>query len=171
MTLPDVDTNATYAGSLFDYSAPVDPTTDRPAAGANPAYANVAMSTHTIARCWTRFSPQGTGTPILAAAGVQCDAVWFTATPTLPVVARSGVGIYTVTWPTTVQDEIPPGYPGAAASNHNVNLRASKTNVEGNALWFPQSQPTSANVLTVWIFNTSFALADPNGPVFCVWGA
>ena len=76
MTLPDIDTLTTAGGGLQDYTAVIDPTTDRPAAGANTAYANEAMATHTQVRALIRFVPNGTSAPTLAATGFQWDSVW-----------------------------------------------------------------------------------------------
>lgn len=151
MTLPDVDSTTTYGGELFDYTASVDPTTDRPAAGANPAYTSVAMMTHTVPRALARFSPQGSGTPILAAAGFQWDAVWKAATGTAPVLAHTGTGTHTITFPTTVNDEIAAGQPGYLAAGHTVNFRMAMPSVEpgSTTLWQVSAVVTSPNVITV----------------------
>lgn len=163
MSLPDLDTVATYGGTLSDYSPVIDSTTDRPAAGANPAYANIAMATHTLIRAFARFVPAGTGAPALASSGTVYDAVWLAVTATAPVVARTTTGVYTLTWPTTVFDEIPAGAPGYNASGHTVNFRAGFANVEvgSTSIWMA-SVSCSANVVTVKIFNSSGSLADPN---------
>ncbi len=151
MTLPDVDSLTTAGGGLQDYTAVQDPTTDRPAAGANTAYCNEAMATHTLPRAIVRFSPQGSSAPVLAASGFQWDAVWKAATGTAPVLAHTGTGTHTITFPTTVADEIPAGVPGYLAAGHTVNFRMAMPSVEpgSTTLWQVSAVVTSPNVVTV----------------------
>jgi len=164
VTAPDVDSLATYGGGLNDYSPVIDATTDRPAAGANASYASTAMMSHVAPRCAVRFSPQGSGTPILAAAGAQWDAQWGLATPTPPVLARTGTGVYTITYPATVADEIPVGAAGYNASGHSTSLRFCWINLEYGATtpYILKAVVTAPNVITVSIYNTSFVATDPN---------
>jgi hypothetical protein len=174
MTLPDVDTLSTLGGALYDYSPPIDPTTDRGAAAANPAYANAAMATHTLCRFFCRFNPTG-GAPVLAATGTQWDAVWEAATATAPVLAHSSTGIYTITVPATVADEIPAGLPGYNSSGHAVNFRTAWENVElGSTTTYQVFVTVNTNVMTVKIYSvgTTPALVDPNdGTIIAVHAA
>lgn len=158
MPLPDVDSLASLGGALNNYGVGVlDPTVDRDAAGANPAYADVAAMTHTIMRAWVRFTLNGTATPVL----VAHDANWGNAITVQPTLARTTTGTYTSTWPVTVNDEIPSGAPGYV-NPHTVNIRAGFANIRvGSAAFDVFVIPTSANVVTVKVFNTSGSLADP----------
>ena len=108
MTLPDIDDIDVFGGALYDYSAVIDPTTDRPAAGANPAYCDIAALTHTALRAWVRFTLNGTATPVL----VAHDSNWGNSPSVAPTFTRTSAGLYTITWPTVVYDEIPVGRPG-----------------------------------------------------------
>lgn len=175
MTLPDVDSLATYGGALADAAAVSNPLTDRSASGTNPAYANVAMATHTNIRAWARFTPAGTGTPVLAAAGVAHDELWgaaMGAAAAKPMLARTATGTYTLTWPATVLDEVPPTALGGQAS-HALNLRVAFCNEEiaSGTLYRAVGIVTAPNVVTVsiWTVGSTPALADPNGPTFAVF--
>lgn len=174
MTAPDKDTLTTYGGALNDYSAVIDSTTDRPAQGANQAYASTAMMTHCSPRCFTRVQPAGTGTPVLAASGVQYDAQWIVATSTAPVVARSTTGTITITWPSTVADEIPSNAPGYLSGGHSLNLRCGWGNCEpGASTRYDYTVVASApNVLTLKTYTAGTStLVDVNdNTVFDVYG-
>jgi hypothetical protein len=172
MTTPSTDTLQNYGGALSDYSPPIDSTTDRPAQGANQAYASTAMMTHTAVKCFTCLAPAGTGTPVLASSGTQYDAQWLAATNTAPVLARSGTGTYTQTWPATVQDEIPSNYPGATSGGHALNLRRGWANCEpGSTTRYDTTVTCSANVVTLKVYTAGTStLVDPNdGTVFDVY--
>jgi hypothetical protein len=161
MPLPDIDSLGTLGGALNDYSPVIDPTTDRAAAAANSAYANNAAMTNTAIRAWVRILPAGSGTPTV----VAHNANWGTGAAVAPVVARVSTGLYTITWPTTVNDAIPSGSPGYA-SPHTLNARAGWGQVDGATYYAVSVSMTSANVATVRIYTLSsgLALADPNGP-------
>ncbi len=150
------DAFSTYGGGLFDYSSVVDPTRDRPAAGANAAYSAVAGMTHTAIRAWVRMTLNATATPVL----VAHDALWGNSLAVAPVLARTGVGIYTITWPTNVQDEITIGTPGYTGPLP-LNLRAGFANLRVVATAFDLFvTPTTANVGTLKLFNVAGSLAD-----------
>lgn len=176
MTAPDTDTLGTYGGATQDAAPVSNPQTDRPASAVNQEYATTAMQSHTAIKAWVRFTPVGTAAPVLAASGAQHDEQWGTAmgpTNALPVVARpSTTGIYTLTWPATVQDEIPSGSPGASAG-HALNLRVAWCNEEiaSGTLYKANAVVTAPNVVTVYIWSVgaSPALADPSGPTFAVF--
>ena len=149
--LPRTASIATYGGSLNDYSARSDSTTDRSAVGVNPAYCDLAGMTHTAVRAWARVTLKSAGTaPVLA----QRDEVWNNATPgnPAPTPARSSAGVFTLTYPATVQDEIPmnsPGYSGPVA----VNLRASWATDRGGSTWGScRAVVTAPNVITLYFF-------------------
>jgi len=160
--LPSVASLSTYGGALNDYSPPIDASTDRPAAGANPAYGDTAAMTHTAIRGWARFTPAGSSTPTLA----SHDETWNNGNNSAPTIARSEEGIYTLTYPATVYDEIPATSPGGVSGGYALNLRAGFCNEEigGSTLYKAIAFITSPNVVTVKIFSvgSSPALTDPN---------
>lgn len=164
MTLPDIDDADTFGGAdLVDYvQAPVDSTTDRGANGVNPLVADVAAMTHTAVRAWAQFTPAGGGAPTVN----KSDALWAKTSYTPPTAARTTTGVYTLTWPTQVYDEVPNGAPGYVGP-HALNLRGGTCGCAGAGAWLCSVLLTSANVLTVNFYNpTTGALQDPSGLPF-----
>lgn len=167
MTLPNRDSLSTFGGTLgagyADFASSLDPTTDMPASAGNQLLSDVAMMTRTAVRAWVRFAPAGVGTVIL----VAHYALWGNASGVAPVLAYGGsTGIYTITWPATVQDDITvtsaAGYVGPQA----LNLLATHGQCESpSALWNVQGS-VSGNVGTYALYNSSGALAGPSGVAF-----
>lgn len=165
MTAFTTDSFATYGGGLNDYSPVVDPSTDRPAAGANAAYAATAGMTHTAPRAWCRVTLNGSAAPVL----VAHDAIWGNSVAVAPVLARTGVGTVTSTWPTTVSDEITAGQPGYTGPLP-LNLRAGWAQNRGTTLYHRIIDITSANVATLRVFNAAGSSADTAGATdFDIW--
>lgn len=165
--LPKVASFATYAGPLRDYTAPIDATTDRPATGTNPAYGDVAGMTHTALRAWARFQPNGITAPSVPTGQVLAnvhDETWNNGNNAAPLFARTATGQYTVTFPTTVVDEIPSGYDGYTGPTA-VNLRMAWPSLEpgGATNYEVRSIVTAANIVTVKIYTVGTSnLTDPN---------
>ena len=164
MTLPDIDSLATAGGALLDYAPVIDPTTDRSAAGANVGYADATAATRTITRAWAQFTPAGTGAPTL----VAHNSVWGNALAVAPTPARTSVGLYTMAWPVTVNDDIPINMPGYS-SPHTLNLRDGWCNFGGSTPFFVNVTITAANVATIRIWSSAGSLTDPSGPSFGVY--
>lgn len=161
MTLPDIDSLATLGGALNNLSAVENPLTDRDAAGANQAYANAAAMTHTLIRAWAHITLNGSAAPTL----VAHDAVWGNAIGVAPVLAHVTTGIVSLTWPTTVFDEIPNGAPGYTGA-HTVNLRAGWGNARAATSMFePALVPTAPNVFQMLTFNSGGSLADTGSAI------
>lgn len=151
MTFPAIDSLDTYGGAKANYAPIVDPTTDRDADDANQAYASTAAMTHTATQAWARFVTSAT-TPTLAVTNSN-DAAWGNSAPDQPTPGRSSTGVFTLTWPTTVVDEL--------GVTHTVNLRWARASIEGSSLGgFVQCAVTAPNVVTVYTFNTSFSAND-----------
>ena len=174
MTLPSRDSISTYGGGVpgagyNDYSPVIDPTTDVPAAGLNQALSNIAMLTRTTPRCMARWEPLGTGTPTL----LTHMALWGNSVGVAPVVAYGGsTGLYTITWPFTVTDDLTvstaPGYVGPQA----LNLIQAHGQCESITVIYHVQCVAVANVVyfSVWLPNTG-ALVSPNATAnFSVWG-
>jgi hypothetical protein len=165
MTLPNVaDPAADYAmpaGGFADYQiTATDPTTDWASGnppgqnatggpGASQLINDVAGMTRTARRAWARFTAGSS--PLLAATNPD-DAVWGNASGVLPVVAHSSTGVFTMTWPSTIVDQF--------GTTRSINLRWARVSVEGSTCAFAQCSVTSPNVVTVYLFNTSFAAND-----------
>lgn len=157
--LPRVASIQTYDGVKQDYSAPIDSSTDRAAAGANPAYGDAAAATHTVPRAIATLSyPDGDATPTVTVR----DEVWNNGNNAAPVALRTGVGVTTYTFPSTVVDEIPLGSPGYTGPV-SPGLRLAVAQARGT--WHrAEAVVTAPNVVTVswYTFATgSTTLDDP----------
>jgi|SRR5215210_762124 len=156
MTLPDIDAIETLGGALRDFSPVEDPETERSADDANKAYCDVAMATHTLTRAWARITTHAT-TPTLAAH----DEQWAARTSTVPVVARTGAGVFTVTWPSLVTDEL--------AVTHALNLRDAWAAAHGATAVHVQADVTGPAVVTVRVFDMAGAATDAAGTAVTVF--
>lgn len=163
----NTDSLGTYGGALFEDTPPIDSSTDRPAAGANRAYAATSGMTHLAPRAWAQIVWQGTGDPTLQAH----DAQWGSAALVAPVPVRTGVGVATVTWNATQQNEITDpavdGYEGPKA----INLRFGLGQSEGAGTFYDAKvrmlAPNQAEV-RIWSGASPPALVDPTGVTFDV---
>jgi hypothetical protein len=163
MTLPDRDTLDVYGGSKENYGPVEDTTTDRDATMANYAYANVAMMSQTATRAYVRFTTAAS-TPSLVL--VDSNAVWGNGVSYLPALARSGTGVFTVTWPSSVTDVIDTVAHGQAS--HTVNLKGVRIFAEGSTAILAQGKITSANVATVYTFTLGGVANDEVGTTILV---
>ncbi len=160
MTLPDVDSVDNYGGILANYAPVEDPTTDQDADAMNVMKASVAGVTHTVARAWARFK-SGDGfvvAPEFTATNSH-DANWGSDLSVRPALARTGVGVYTLTWPSTVTDEL--------GANHSLNLRWVFASLENQAA-VVCAEMTSTTLATIRLFDMAGAAADYNGKVILV---
>lgn len=157
--LPDVDSFSAYGGELANYAPIEDATTDEDASWRNLYAMNVAAMTQTATRAWCAFVGHGT-TPTDPASNVH-GAVWGNALGVKPTMARSSTGVFTITYPTSVNDEL--------NESHTVNLKRCWVNVEGATLYHVQATVTSPNVITVYVFNSAGAANDGVGVTFSVF--
>lgn len=159
--LPDIPTLADDLGGVMaNYTDVEDATTDLDAAFDNSSRCNVAMMAHCALRSWARITLAATTGALVLAAH---DAMWGNTLLVAPVLARSSQGIFTLTYPETVTDEL-----GVA---HTLNFRdgwATHRLITG-AL-FINVVPTSANVLTIYVRDVTGALVDSVGTDVSVFG-
>jgi hypothetical protein len=174
VSLPDTDSFGTAGGVIQDYTAVIDATTDLPALGGNQALLDATSATYCNTRCQVRFTLNGTNAPVL----VTHFEVWQGgAGNALVVLARTGVGTGTATWPTTVNDEIGNALPNYAGNPHTLNLqfplgrcRGATATAAPATLMHMIVNTTSANVVTWAIFNAAGAAADPGSALdFDIW--
>ena len=159
-----IDSLSTYGGPFANYGTGVtDPTTDMDASMGNKMLAATAGMTHTAPRAWVSMTLNGSATPVL----VNWDALWKVATPTAPVLAISSTGVFTVTLPANVADEIVIGAAGYTGPQP-YSLRAGWVNFQATtgalSAFVANVRITSANVATVNVF-TGGALANPSASV------
>jgi len=100
--------SAPNASSIGDYGMPVsdyvvgvtNAATDQPASGGDQQANDTAMMTRTACKALVQFLTAGASAPTL----VAHEAQW--GVGVAPVLARTGVGVYTVTWPASVTDQL-----------------------------------------------------------------
>lgn len=163
--LPKVASIASYDGVKADYSAPIDSSTDRTAAGVNPAYGDVAAMTHTAFRAWIRLTLYSSGA---APTVVAHDETWNNGLNAAPVAARTTGGQFTVTYPSTVVDEIPSGslgYTGPQALNLLAALGGVRSNLPTPTDWGDlKAMPSAPNVVSLYFWKFAgggMTLGDP----------
>lgn len=94
-----------YGGVQQNYGGlpPQDPTTDMDASSWNQAACDVGMMTQTAWLCRASFIGYGPANAVVIA---QHQALWGNTVGVIPTVVRLGVGTYTLTWPTSVVDQL-----------------------------------------------------------------
>jgi hypothetical protein len=157
--LPDIDTLSTYGGAKEDYAPVEDASTDLSASHWNLLAMSVAGVTQTACRAWCTFVGHGT-TPTDPSSNVH-GSVWGNVLGVKPVVARTGGGIYTITWPTSITDEL--------GQSHSVALRRSWGSAEGPAAFIVTTTMTSSNIITLRVFDAAGAGNDGVGTAFTVF--
>lgn len=164
MGLPDRDDYAIVGGEITDYQPAEDASTDLPALADAIARCNVAAMSRVVTRAYAAFTTNGTTCTLL-----DCDGCWPSGTfggPNAPTVTRTGLGLYTVTWPTTITDE--------RGVTHNLNLRRGLGDIEPGssppAIFVHVSCPTP-NTASVEAINTNTGTVwDPTSAiVVTVW--
>jgi hypothetical protein len=144
--LPDTDALSTYGGALQNYSAVVDPTTDEDADSRNTYAGNVAMMTHTIVRAIRSFTGDS-ASPGDPGSGLIHDAVWGNDPGDKSSVANAGTGIYDLTWPATVLDEL--------GNSHSIDFRRAWAQVEQSDGTFraAHAKVTGPNTVRVYTYS------------------
>lgn len=166
MTLPDVDTFASFGGPKVNYSAVEDVTTDLDAVQVNGALCNVAMMTHTAIRAYRSYISAAT-TGAITDPTFAHDALWGNASAVKPVMARTSQGIFTCTWPATVQDE--GTVLGQSATVHTLALRHGWLEPEAGAGPYFTQVTVSANVATLYVWDKTGAISDAVGLQFTLY--
>jgi hypothetical protein len=168
--LPDISSLAELGGALTNYSSVVDPTTDEDAKYRNRYACDVAMMGHTAARALCSFTAVNGSNPT-DPTGFVHDALWGSLVAVKPTVARTGEGVWTVTWPSTVDDELSDEDASiGGGETHSVNIRramAQGTAVAG-VLKHAVAEVTSAAVVTVRGYMADGTIDDIAGSIITV---
>jgi len=148
MTTPRAITD--YGGPFTDALPVDDPTTTQSASQGNRCFEDVAQMTRTTHKVWVKF-PTSTGAPgaVTPSAGQSHFGTGFAE---LPTVAKTSTGTYTVTYPATWTDAL-----GVVEA---VSFLDSFGSVRSGTVVGHVQTTESANVITVYVFNTSNALSD-----------
>lgn len=143
MPVPAIDTFDDLGGALSNLAGmPVEnPLTDVDADADNRARCNVAAMTHTTTHAWVAWTgATWTGSP----ASVTPDdheAVWGSSVSVRPTVSQTAEGVWLVTWPTTITDEL--------GTTHTVNIRRCRAwFISGSLVW---AQPSAKTAHTVTV--------------------
>jgi len=164
MTLPSKASINTYAGALQDAVPIVDPTSEVSAAAMNALQNDVSAMTSTASIAMFLFSTGASGTvPVIATSSTWTtgyDSVWGNAALYMPALSRTSTGLYLVTFPASVPDQLGSMIP--------VNIRFAEANrVNGSAV-----TPANCLVLTSNTFNiqtfSGGSLSDLNNATFAV---
>lgn len=156
--VPDIPDLDTFGGTFANADAVVDPQTELAAEYFNRLNANVVGVSHTATRAWVRV------TAGVAPSVADHDAVWGNGAGLAPAVARTGSGVYTVTWLTSYDDL------QFQAEEHAITLRAASPSVShSGAFRHAQWTLTSAVVVTVNVYDAAGAPADCDAFFLQVW--
>lgn len=170
MPLPNISSIDNYGGPKANYAPITDPTTDEDAADRNRYVCDVAMMSHTAPRGFVRFVAVDGAVPTDPASNSH-DALWGSSVSVKPVIARTGEGVWTVTLPATVDDELTAEETSlGGGETHTVNVRAAvaqATPVAG-VLKHAVAEVTSANVITVYGFLADGTADDIAGSTISV---
>lgn len=170
MPLPDISSIDDLGGPKANYAPITDPTTDEEAADRNRYVCDVAMMGHTAPRGFVRFVAVDGAAPTDPASSVH-DALWGSDVAVKPVVARTGEGVWTVTLPATVDDELTvEDAVLGGGEEHTVNVRAAiaQATAVAGVLKHAVAEVTSANVITVRGFNAAGTADDIAGSTITV---
>jgi hypothetical protein len=171
MPLPDISSLDDVGGPKANYAPVTDPTTDEDAVDRNRYVCDVVMMGHTAPRAFVRFVAVNGANPTDPVTNVH-DAMWGSSVGVKPVVARTGEGVWTVTWPETVDDELTAEDASlGGGEEHTVNIRvaiAQATPVIGGVLKHAVAEVTSANVVTVYGFLANGTADDIAGATITV---
>jgi len=164
MSLPDEATLSDTYGGPYTNERPVeDPTTEIDADAASELMSDTAGCTRMIARAWVKFNglTYTSGTQSIPVS--DHNATWGGSAGVIPVVTQSAAGIYLITWPATVTDEI------LVLRTLNIRYPHVPSTID-TALSSGKVSAFTANTMTVRTFNAAGAADALNAiPIFCSW--
>ena len=153
MSLPSKNSFANLGGQLVDYSPATDPTTDLPASCDDETRSDVSDMTRTVTKAWFGLSVSGSACSI---AGNGYDATYGNAGIYKPVPVYSSSGVYTVTLPASIVDNL--------GVTRYISLQTGWASYSGSATFgYPTVTVTGPNTVTVrcYIIGSGPVLGDP----------
>lgn len=159
MTLPDKADLARYGGKLENAWAISNPKTDLDAGAFNECRSDVAGMTKVVTRAVASFVGHAT-TPTSPLSGFVHTANWGETAGVKPATTKGGTGIYDLTWPTQITDEL--------GTLRAVNFRRAKGWAEGAVAYHVQCEVLSANVIRARVFDMAGAAVDAAGVTITV---
>lgn len=155
--VPDKSTLATYGGPYSNAYPVASPLTDQDAALANQMMADAAGMTRTKLSFWAVFTTASSSGAMTLQAW---DATWAAATPTAPTLALVSTGIFSVTVPALITDEL--------GVTHSVNFQRCEARIQLAAsptLFFVAPfAVVTPNVLSAAVYGTGSSPALSNSP-------
>jgi hypothetical protein len=170
MPLPDISSLSSFGGALQNYAGVTDPETDEDAKYRNRYACDVAMLGHTGARALVRFVAANGAAPTDPSDFVH-DALWGDDVAVKPTVERAGEGVWTVTWPDTVDDELTSADETlGGGETHAVNIRATMAQASpvAGVLKHAVAEVTSPYVVTVYGYLANGTADDIAGSTITV---
>lgn len=168
--LPRVSSIDDFGGAKKNYSRIVDPEVDEDAVAINRMKNDVAGATHTLVRAIRSFVG-ATGANPTEPSGFAHDATWGDAPGVKPTVVRAPTGIWTVTWPPTVDTELTSetAEKGGGAQE-TVNFRRAWAQVECvGTLYHATARVMAPNVVEVRGWTAGGVADDLNGMTVTVF--
>ena len=159
MALPEAATLDTYGGTKVNLAPVEDPTTDVDAVTYNALLNDVSMMTRTAARAWATIAGATWGGGSQAVTVSASGAMWGNAVP--PTCVTTAGGIYTLTWPASVDDDLGDAHAVALARVKSVSFGGTTPR-----LWTVTA--VSANVVTIRVFDVAGAANAANGQAITV---
>ncbi len=114
--LPDISSAQSLgATSWADYQPITDPTTEISADILKEIAVNSCAATHTVSRAIVSFQCATYTSGSQSITVIDSDAVWGNLALVLPTVVQTSAGVYVITWPESLHDEL--------GGDHTVNIR------------------------------------------------
>jgi len=147
-------TLASYGGPYANQHTVANPDNELDADYANDVFMDVAQLTGTGIRAWVSFVPTATAAPVTYAAGsVTSWSLWGSTTDYKPTVAKTGTGLYTVTFASSYSDEL--------SVSETLAFVFALASIRGSTLApSPVITSLSSNAAALTVINSSFAAAD-----------
>ncbi len=140
-----------YGGPFEDAYAVEDPTIEQSSAFDNIALEDEAQMTRTTVKAKVRFATSTSAAPLTIAALTGTSHMG-TGYAQLPVVAKIGVGLYTVTYPSSWQD--------ALGATEAISFTYSDGCVESLSAYGIVQTTTLGSVISLATFNAAGTVAD-----------
>jgi hypothetical protein len=154
MTLPRVIAN--YGGPYIDEKPVRNPQTEQSAAYGNKSLEDLAQLSRTTIKAIVQFPTTASAAPVaVTATAGQCHNG--TGSGSYPTISKTGTGVYVVTYPST--------WTNALSVVENVSFTFGDASVMGSTAAAKPQISISGPVITVNVFNTSFAASDLGGGV------
>jgi hypothetical protein len=151
---------ADFGGVKVDARPVKNPTSQQTANNHNNIAESVAQGTRTIKRVIVSFNTSA-GAPG-AITVIDNRTVWGNGASYYPAIAKTGTGVYTITYNTS--------YTNALGTSEAVSLVFPHGQMAGSTFGHVQVEVTSAAVLTVRVFDAAGAATDAGGSkLVTVW--